>query len=103
MWAKSAGAVLVEGRAILDKPGNTDWKRKEVLRVLLGGLNYMFGTNALGQDISALSQLDDLLDVVQIGGIVEARPGVLDRLPRHQESKACQSPGLEARQVFDRL
>lgn len=43
---------LVDGRAILDKPGNTDWKRKEVLRVLLGGLNYMFGTNAL--DISYL-------------------------------------------------
>ncbi|MBK8801901.1 MAG: glycoside hydrolase family 9 protein [Fibrobacteres bacterium] len=43
---------LVDGRAILDKPGNTDWKRKEVLRVLLGGLNYMFGTNAL--DLSYL-------------------------------------------------
>ena len=38
---------LVEGRAIVDKPGTTDWKRKEVLQVLLGGLNYMFGTNAL--------------------------------------------------------
>jgi len=43
---------LVDGRTILDKPGNTDWKRKEVLRVLLGGLNYMFGTNAL--DLSYL-------------------------------------------------
>lgn len=40
-------AGLVEGRAIVDKPGTTDWKRKEVLQVLLGGLNYMFGTNAL--------------------------------------------------------
>lgn len=39
--------ALVEGKTILDKPGNTDWKRKEVLQVLLGGLNYMFGTNAL--------------------------------------------------------
>jgi hypothetical protein len=38
---------LVEGRTIVDKPGNTDWKRKEILQVLLGGLNYMFGTNAL--------------------------------------------------------
>jgi len=45
-------ASLVEGKTILTKPGNTDWKRKEVLQVLLGGLNYMFGTNAL--DISYL-------------------------------------------------
>ncbi len=43
---------LVEGRQIVDKPGNTDWKRKEVLQVLLGGLNYMMGTNAL--DVSYL-------------------------------------------------
>lgn len=48
---------LVEGRAILDKPGNTDWKRKEVLQVLLGGLNYMFGTNAL--DLSYLYGIGD--------------------------------------------
>jgi hypothetical protein len=43
---------IVDGRQIVDKPGNTDWKRKEVLQVLLGGLNYMMGTNAL--DVSYL-------------------------------------------------
>lgn len=43
---------LVDGRQIVDKPGNTDWKRKEILQVLLGGLNYMMGTNAL--DVSYL-------------------------------------------------
>ena len=43
---------IVDGRAIVDKPGTTDWKRKEILQVLLGGLNYMFGTNAL--DLSYL-------------------------------------------------
>jgi len=48
-------------------------------------------------------QLDDLLDIVEVLGIVEPGPSVLDRLPRHQEPQQRQSPRLKARQVQGRL
>ena len=45
MYYDAAG--VVEGKPLLGMDGGTDWKRKEVLQALLGGLDYMFGMNAL--------------------------------------------------------
>lgn len=38
---------IVDGKPLLGLSGGTDWKRKQVLEVLLGGLGYMMGVNPL--------------------------------------------------------